>query len=669
MSEKKVTVRLVMEGGKVVETELVGIGTKGKAALTSVSTAATDVGKSTGQMRSNVQNAAFQVQDFFVQVGAGTSVSRALGQQLPQLLGSLGLFGVIAGTAAAALIPLIGVLFKGEDQAAAFKTTIDELAVTMSALKAASAAADVSLPDLGKQYGQYAAQARELLEIQKQIAELNAGKAFAAAARSIPGVIDLGGGFAGKSSQELIVLAAKVNVAREEAERLSKALRDAYEGTSTLTDQQIREMEQRALDARQLIASNNDYVVSQRALAAAFGVSKEAASQLAVAAAQVREADSTTERLAAAEALAKAIWDSSDGLKDATPEAVELYDKLTDAWKAGLDLAALDIAGTIDRGADAALRLATNMRFAYGMMGRGQPVVATPGMNFPDYSGPDGLTRSPYGSIPSGLGLPPPPKVVDTTGSSGAGASAQNDALREAEKLFDETRTAAEKYSIEAAHLDDLFKTGAIDADLYQRAIAMIGEKYGEAADAGKFFAQVDEDLKSAFVDLAATGENSFQRIADAIKRAAIQALLFGEGPLGNMFGGEKSGGLLGGLFDGIFGGEPDAKTSMVKSPFGGGRAVGGPVSAGTTYLVGEAGPELFAPGRSGSIIPNHALRGAPAAGPTSLTVNVNVSGARGNAEIEKMVASGVQQGIAAYDKHALPSRVKQISDDPRRRG
>lgn len=49
------------------------------------------------------------------------------------------------------------------------------------------------------------------------------------------------------------------------------------------------------------------------------------------------------------------------------------------------------------------------------------------------------------------------------------------------------------------------------------------------------------------------------------------------------------------------------------------GMATGGPVISGTTYLVGERGPELFTPHRSGNIIPNHALGGT--------TVVVNVSG------------------------------------------
>lgn len=45
-------------------------------------------------------------------------------------------------------------------------------------------------------------------------------------------------------------------------------------------------------------------------------------------------------------------------------------------------------------------------------------------------------------------------------------------------------------------------------------------------------------------------------------------------------------------------------------STFGGGKAVGGPVDAGTTYMVGEKGPELFTPSTGGNITPNHKLGG-----------------------------------------------------------
>ena len=62
--------------------------------------------------------------------------------------------------------------------------------------------------------------------------------------------------------------------------------------------------------------------------------------------------------------------------------------------------------------------------------------------------------------------------------------------------------------------------------------------------------------------------------------------------------------------------------TKGIGSVFGGGRAAGGPVSAGTTYLVGENGPELFTSASSGTIIPNNAMGGS------GTQVNITVNGA-----------------------------------------
>ncbi len=56
---------------------------------------------------------------------------------------------------------------------------------------------------------------------------------------------------------------------------------------------------------------------------------------------------------------------------------------------------------------------------------------------------------------------------------------------------------------------------------------------------------------------------------------------------------------------------------SFVGGLFGGKRAAGGPVSSGSSYLVGENGPEMFTPSGSGSITPN----GAGGA------ININVTG------------------------------------------
>lgn len=55
---------------------------------------------------------------------------------------------------------------------------------------------------------------------------------------------------------------------------------------------------------------------------------------------------------------------------------------------------------------------------------------------------------------------------------------------------------------------------------------------------------------------------------------------------------------------------------------FGGGRAKGGTVQKGRSFLVGERGPELFTPNRTGSIAPNSAIGGS-----TNVVVNVDAKG------------------------------------------
>lgn len=66
-------------------------------------------------------------------------------------------------------------------------------------------------------------------------------------------------------------------------------------------------------------------------------------------------------------------------------------------------------------------------------------------------------------------------------------------------------------------------------------------------------------------------------------------------------------------------------------------RAAGGPVSGGSSYLVGERGPELFTPSAAGMVTPNHALGGG------GMTVNVVV---QGTVTSERKLIDAVVSGI-----------------------
>jgi hypothetical protein len=78
-----------------------------------------------------------------------------------------------------------------------------------------------------------------------------------------------------------------------------------------------------------------------------------------------------------------------------------------------------------------------------------------------------------------------------------------------------------------------------------------------------------------------------------------------------------------------------------------GARANGGPVMGGSPYLVGERGPELFVPGRTGMIVPNNQISSG-----TNVTVNVDASGSsvQGNdqqaGQLGRAIAAAVQQEL-----------------------
>jgi len=148
-------------------------------------------------------------------------------------------------------------------------------------------------------------------------------------------------------------------------------------------------------------------------------------------------------------------------------------------------------------------------------------------------------------------------------------------------------------------------------------------------------YADIGMSLKSGIVDAiqgAIDGTKSLGDVASQVLRnianklldVAINMALFGE-----MSGTGSGGGLLGGLFK--------------PSP----RAMGGSVRAGQPYLVGERGPELFMPGRSGGIAPTGSFGGG-----VSVVVNVDASGSsvqgddqRAN-QLGRIVSVAVQQEI-----------------------
>ena len=119
---------------------------------------------------------------------------------------------------------------------------------------------------------------------------------------------------------------------------------------------------------------------------------------------------------------------------------------------------------------------------------------------------------------------------------------------------------------------------------------------------------------------------NLFQRTADAFLDMAAQILAAQirsgiMGLFGSMFGNNFT--MFGNNFTrSAVSATPTLTPTQQVSRFTFGKADGGPVKGGNSYIVGERGPELFSPGVSGMITPNEMLGGS-----TNIVVNVDASG------------------------------------------
>ncbi|MDZ7904597.1 MAG: hypothetical protein U5N55_01525 [Cypionkella sp.] len=118
--------------------------------------------KRSGGFRAGIQNVSYQVQDLAVQMGAGTSATQALGQQLPQLLSGFGMLGVGIGTAAAILVPLAGHFLTAKDNAISLDDAIGNLSDSIGMYEDYISIAATSTDELREKFGGFAGEIQRL---------------------------------------------------------------------------------------------------------------------------------------------------------------------------------------------------------------------------------------------------------------------------------------------------------------------------------------------------------------------------------------------------------------------------------------------------------------------------------------------------------------------------
>jgi lambda family phage tail tape measure protein len=171
----------------------------------------------------------------------------------------------------------------------------------------------------------------------------------------------------------------------------------------------------------------------------------------------------------------------------------------------------------------------------------------------------------------------------------------------------------------------------------WNKAFAQYAEdayNYGKMAEDA--FASITGNMNSALDKFVDTGKLSFSDLAQSIIKDLIKIQLRMQ--MMQLFSMAKGG--LGGLMGGGGPEEVSAITSYIGPAF----ADGGSPSVGVPSLVGENGPELFIPSRSGTIVPNNQLQSALGGG--GVTYNGPV--------IQNMQAIDTQSGIQFLAKNKM---------------
>ncbi len=140
------------------------------------------------------------------------------------------------------------------------------------------------------------------------------------------------------------------------------------------------------------------------------------------------------------------------------------------------------------------------------------------------------------------------------------------------------------------------FKKAMKDAEDYTKSLGKVGEN-------------IFNGMADQLADFVMTGKINFRDFANSVIRdllriAARWAIIEGFKMILGYF----------------TGGTSTAVTSSMGNPH---KQHGGPVSAGSPYIVGEAGPEMFVPDTSGTVVPNNQM-GAEIGGEVTVNFNIN---------------------------------------------
>ena len=199
-------------------------------------------------------------------------------------------------------------------------------------------------------------------------------------------------------------------------------------------------------------------------------------------------------------------------------------------------------------------------------------------------------------------------------GAGGGSTSGKKTGLEKTQEDADKTRDSVDRLGV------------SMERTSYtaQRVGGIFGDSFADAVLSARKFEDVLRDIGKALIRLAAE-----KVIADQIANG-LNSIIGAFTPGTNAYTARQ------------YGTKPGTQqTAILQAQDAAFRAAGGPLRAGQLAVVGERGPELFVPGRSGSVIPNNGL--------VTQNITVNAQGADHSVvpRLKQAVSEAAQAGYA----------------------
>ena len=654
------------------ESAVEALGKEGARDLGQLATGSQRAGQAASEMARNVdtagrlgrntgaqfQNASYQIADFAVQVGSGTSATRALAQQLPQLLGGFGLWGAAIGAVVAIGGAVAPMLLNMKDAAKEAADNIDALDTALSDYISYAKTATSSTATLQGQFGQFAEQIRQhaafLANVQVSAAtrELtNSATTFAASLDKVT------------ASEQAATLAARLYFETASDSKADPAIAESYlEAFKVIADDAPKAAAAIGLTELQAISLNTALAALKTDSGGGMAeIHSEAAAVNVLLAQMTANGQKISPQMAE---LAAKMFD----LEKASAEALDLQKQMPGALSSAAGPAG-NLAAAISGGVDAMGALVAaapgsgwlsgaigDAERLWGALANAASAAAMASFNStqPDLTGPAGMGSSPPtgGAVstsprPGQRGVDSPtfgtPHISGGSSAGGGGADPIAATQRAYDALMaslDPAIAASQKLAEAQKTINAEMATGKITTGQAAAATKLATAEYDKAIAGIKGVAGAWGDLNAvgtnaidSLVGETATLSDALRNMAKELALTAVKALA-----LQHITGG-TSGMSLGGL--------------IMQALTGGVHDAGGTIPNGTVGLVGERGPELVRAGSSGAVVTSRVdtarmMQGGGQAQRISVDVGVTVDDdGKIRAYVRKIGQAAAQAGAA----------------------